>query len=109
MENNNSDIEINLITKCIAHAVCTQNSNWNNEEFKSGVIENYRKLESLSLKIQERQTAPTLEEMELGLFLLNKIFITKKINEEERYRRFKRILEETNEGMQLANFIENLI
>lgn len=86
----------NVITKCLAMSACTKNRNFNEEEYQKGVIEMVSKIKKIHEELEEKGEKPSVEQMKEALGYLNIIFETKKVPIEERDRRFKRILKDTN-------------
>ncbi|MDP4146686.1 MAG: ACP S-malonyltransferase [Bacillota bacterium] len=84
-----------VVTRCMAIAVCTRNRNWNNDEYKKGVIEPYKKIEQMQEQIEESSSRPTLEQMEAALKMLKSVFDTKHTPIEEQIERFNQIFDET--------------
>ncbi|EPY11370.1 MULTISPECIES: ACP S-malonyltransferase [Paenibacillus] len=95
MSNTSNGEQKNLITKCLAAAVCTKNNNWDNEAYRSGVIESYKKIEQIQQKIDLYDHFPTVEELKEAIYLLKTIFETKQVPLQEQQERFKEILEQT--------------
>ncbi len=93
-----------VITKCLAIAVCTQNRNWNNEEYQKGVIEPYRNIQKLQEEIEMSGQAPTIEQMTMALDMLSSVFITKKTPAEEQIERFNQVFDETGTRSLFPNF-----
>lgn len=84
-----------VITRCMAVAVATRNRNWNEDEYKNGVIEPYRRLQQIQEELEKNSLEPTVDQMRDSLSLLAGIFDTKKTPVDERKSRFVQILEET--------------
>lgn len=76
-----------VIIQCLKAAVCTPNKNWNQEEYKEGVVKPYKKLRKLQLKLEEENREATEREEEVAVSLLKTLFTTKKVEEsEQEYR-----------------------
>jgi [acyl-carrier-protein] S-malonyltransferase len=84
-----------VITKCLAAAVATPNSNWDDDEYNNGVIEPYKKIESIQEELDKNNLLPNKEQMEDALKLLKTIFNTKKVDVEEQREWFQEIVDET--------------
>lgn len=98
-----SSEKVNLITRCLAAAVCTKNHNWDNDEYQKGVVEPYNKLKAMDEEISRENRQPSIEEMLTSLELLRTIFQTKRVSMEEQKSRFIQILDETgNNGISLS-------
>lgn len=86
---------MDFINKCVKHAVCTKNNNWDNEEYKTGVLLPYKQLQQMQRKLENEQGNPSLKQMQEGLKLLKTIFNTKKIPVKEQDIRINEIFDET--------------
>lgn len=86
----------NVVTKCLAAAVCTRNRNWDEEEYRKGVIEPYRSIQRIQEQLDAGDGRPDMEQMKEALDMLKLIFHTKKVPAEEQRERFREILAETN-------------
>jgi [acyl-carrier-protein] S-malonyltransferase len=84
-----------VVSRCLAVAVCTRNSNWNNDEYQKGVIEPYRRIQKMQEELEKEQKYPSMQQMEDALQMLKSVFSTKKTPEEEQAERFSQIFEET--------------
>jgi [acyl-carrier-protein] S-malonyltransferase len=86
---------VGVITRCMAAAVCTRNQNFDDQEYRLGVIEPYRQLEHLHETLDESKRQPTEHEMRDAVALLKKILTTKKLSRDELEGRVERIFDET--------------
>jgi [acyl-carrier-protein] S-malonyltransferase len=93
---NGDDKFMTVITRCMAAAVCTKNSNWNNDEYTNGVIEPYRRIKQIQMSLEKEGIKPTKEQAEEALSMLKSVFRTKGISTEGQLGRFNQILNETN-------------
>ncbi|MCX7748506.1 MAG: ACP S-malonyltransferase [Clostridia bacterium] len=84
-----------LITRCLAVAVCTKNSNWDNEVYKKGVIEPYNRIRNMRDELENSAVEPTEEQMHEALEMLKSVFETKRTPIEEQRERFSQIFDET--------------
>jgi len=87
--------KLRLMTRCMAIAVCTRNTNWDNEEYNKGVIEPYRKIRDLVEELEKNVQEPNIEQMQAALDMLKSNFITKKTPSEEQIERFNQVFDET--------------
>ena len=94
-----------LITRCMGVAVCTKNSNWDDNEYQKGVVEPYRSIKQKQIKLEEEGIEPTLEQAEEALLMLKSVFKTKGTSEKEQVERFNQILKETGTEYCFQNFI----
>lgn len=84
-----------LIVRCLAIAVCTKNSNWDNEEYTRGVIEPYREIQKLRDELERENKEPSVQQMRDALYMLKKVFDTKRTPVDEQRERFNQIFMET--------------
>jgi [acyl-carrier-protein] S-malonyltransferase len=92
-----------VITKCLAAAVCVKNHNLNAEEYIKGAILPYQQLEQLLRDAKEvKEEASSIEQIHHALKLLQTIFITKNVTAEEQKSRFESILR----GRSNLNFLD---
>jgi [acyl-carrier-protein] S-malonyltransferase len=84
-----------FVSRCLAIAVCTPNTNWNAAEYEEGVSKPYRDIHQLQLKLDEEGRAPTDEEMAKALEMLVSVFETKGTPKVEQNRRFEQLIKET--------------
>lgn len=84
-----------VITKCLAAAVSTKNSNWNNDEYEKGVIEPYNQIQQMQIELENNSLEPTHEQMLTALNMLHSVFVTKRTPVEEQKQRITQILKDT--------------
>jgi [acyl-carrier-protein] S-malonyltransferase len=99
-----NDDKPNILTKCIAVAVCTKNSNWDNAEYQKGVVEPYRKIKDMNFELEQSGKKPSVEQMNEALEMLKSVFNTKKTPIEERIERFNEIFMETGTKELFSDF-----
>ncbi len=87
---------ITLIDSCLGIAVSTRNKNWDEQEYKVGVIEQYRKIAALQQQMEVENRKPSLDEMEQSLVCLKTILITKKTPETEINHYLEKVLQEAD-------------
>ncbi|MBN2536023.1 MAG: hypothetical protein JXB88_24295 [Spirochaetales bacterium] len=80
-----------VITRCLAMAVCTKNRNPDNNEYRKGAVEPYKKIQEIQMKIENEKREPSVMEIKKALEMLQSIFDTKKVPLEEQEQRFKEI------------------
>jgi [acyl-carrier-protein] S-malonyltransferase len=80
-----------VLNSCLAAAVCTQNRNHNQEEYDRGVASPYAKLLQLDEDVNSGVVKPDRECLVQALRCLKRIFITKRVPEENRIQRFGEI------------------
>lgn len=95
---------LEVITRCIAVAVCTKNSNWNDQEYQKGVVEPYRDVKKLKEDIEKDGRQPTTDEVLQALNMLKSVFITKKTPKDEQLQKFNEIFEKTDTRQLFSNF-----
>lgn len=85
----------NIIGLCMGTVVATKNSNWDEQEYATGVIQNYKRLEDLQAKVEQNEV--TVDDVaEEAINILRTILTTKKVSIEEQEARINSILEKTN-------------
>lgn len=97
-----------VITRCIVMAVSTRNSNWNDEEYETGVVKPYREIARLQEELERDGQQPTVEQMKLALDMLQSVMRTKKVPKEECTEIYHRILRETNQTELLGEYVNQL-
>lgn len=103
-EKTDKDAKLKLIIRCLAIAVCTKNSNWDNEEYYQGVVDPYRKVQSMLEEIERDNLEPTMEQMTNALEMLKSVFKTKNTQQDEQKDRFEQIFNETGLKNIFPNF-----
>ncbi|WP_379155611.1 ACP S-malonyltransferase [Paenibacillus sp. sgz5001063] len=86
---------VTIVTRCLAVAVCTKNSNPDLEEYRTGFQEPYREIAKMQESLEEQGTEPTLDQMRRSLDMLRLAFRTKRTPLEEQIERFEQIFRET--------------
>ncbi|MGA1870052.1 MAG: ACP S-malonyltransferase [bacterium] len=94
----------NLVSKCLAIAVCTQNRNWDNDEYERGVVKPYQQIQNLQNQIEESGEEPDKGQMLHALTMLRSIFETKKTPLKEQIERFHQIFDQTGKGFLFHDF-----
>lgn len=84
-----------VVSMCLAAAVCTRNRNWNNDQYRKGVIEPYQRIKEIYNSFINQAKEPTVAQMKDALNLLRSIFNTKKVPLKEQNERFNNIFETT--------------
>lgn len=84
-----------VITKCLAVGAATPNKNWDNDAYRTGVIEPYRRIQEIQAQIDQEGRTPTVEEMRLALESLRTLLQTKQVAAEEQAEWFEQIFDET--------------
>ncbi len=84
-----------VITKCIAAAICTKNSNWDEQAYQKGVVEPYRKIKNLKEEILKENRQPSIEEVGQALDMLKSVLLTKMVSKEKQIEYIGQILGET--------------
>lgn len=84
-----------VITKCLAVGAATPNKNWDNDAYRTGVIEPYRCIQEIQAQIDQEGRAPTVEEMRTALEALRTLLQTKQVPAEEQSEWFEQIFDET--------------
>lgn len=102
------DIEkgMQIITMCIAAAVSTKNTNWNNDEYQKGVVEPYKKIQKMKEELVKEGQHPSIEQVKSALEMLKSVLITKGVQMDERKEWFDNILLKTGTEQLFEEFIE---
>ncbi len=87
--------KLHLINRCLAIVVCTQNFNWDNDEYQKGVVEPYRKIQQMLEELEKEDKEPTPAQLNESLEMLRRVFATKRTPVAEQARRFHQIFDET--------------
>jgi len=103
-QTNRINNESTVLTKCMAIAVCTKNSNWDNDDYLKGVIEPYNKIQQLQDELDKKGEEPSKKQMIEALEMLKSVFMTKRTPVEEQLERFHQIFEETGKKDLLDDF-----
>lgn len=97
LDSKNVDYDGNLFLRiCVCDAVSTKNSNFNEEEYQKGVVQNYRKLVELRTKFENNQDQPTIIDLKQAFGYLSDIFNTKMITNTEQKMFFDELFLKTN-------------
>ncbi|MCY9549595.1 ACP S-malonyltransferase [Lysinibacillus xylanilyticus] len=84
-----------FLDKSLAIAVATKNQNWDEEEYQKGVVEPYKKVKKLSEAVQKEDREATVEEMLAAIEMLQSVFKTKKVQEQEQNQKINELLKVT--------------
>lgn len=84
-----------VITECLRIVVCTRNLNWNNDEYRVGVIEPYNRIQEIQNDLEKNNKTPTVEQMREALEVLKTVFKTKKVPINEQIERLNEIFNKT--------------
>ncbi|HEX9061553.1 MAG TPA: ACP S-malonyltransferase [Clostridia bacterium] len=98
-DENTVESGMKIITQCIRDAVCTKNRNWDNESYRKGVVEPYKKLVEMKERLLKLGVQPDAEQVKESIELLKQIFNTKKIPADEQVERLNLMLNETGRAM----------
>lgn len=95
---------LEVITRCIAIAVCTKNTNWNDQEYQKGVVEPYREVKKLKEEIEKEGRQPTTDEVMQALNMLKSVLNTKKVPKEEQIQKFNEIFQKSGTRQLFISF-----
>lgn len=98
-----------FITRSMANAVCTPNLNWNRDEYEQGVVKPYTDVEHIQEIIESEKRIPSMKELLTSLRMLESVFYSKQVPEEEQQMRYRQILTETGTSNLLASYIRDVI
>lgn len=93
-----------VITKCLAAVVATPNANWDEDEYREGVILPYKKIQAIEDRLKENNASPSVEDMEEALCCLQTVFNTKKVPLQEQIEWFNQIFDETGTNYLFSGF-----
>jgi [acyl-carrier-protein] S-malonyltransferase len=93
-----------VVTRSMAAAVATPNTNFDKDEYQAGVIEQYRKLQQLQEQLEQAGADPNAEQMKEAFEILKIIFKTKKVTLKEQIEWFYQIMDETSTHYVLHDF-----
>ncbi len=93
-----------VVTKCLAIAISTPNLNYDNDEYRKGVIEPYKKIWEMQNRLEELNEKPTIDQMIEAMKMLHSVFNTKKLPAEEQMEWFNQILDETGSNYKLIEY-----
>lgn len=96
----------NVLTKCLAAAVSTPNSNYDEKEYCEGVEKPYNEILKMYDEIGDNEA--DFNQKKKALELLKVIFNTKKVTQEEQDEWFNDIVEETGNTYELLDVIKEL-
>ncbi len=94
-----------LIKICIKIAICTPNSNWNEEEYYIGVVEPYRIVKELFYQKKDTTRRANKEEAISAINMLNTVLQTKKIDNVDRLRLLHEVIDKSFFYEQFRNLI----
>jgi len=84
-----------FIARCLAAAMCTKNSNWDDEDYKQGVIEPYKKVQERFYQLEAANQLPAVEQLKEAFEMVHTVFRSKGVDQEEQAQRIDRLLNET--------------
>jgi [acyl-carrier-protein] S-malonyltransferase len=84
-----------LLGKCLAVAVSTRNTNWDNDSYQQNVVLPYQQLKTLHETLREKGIEPSAEQMKQAMELLRNIMRAKGASEQEQRQRFRDIVRTT--------------
>jgi [acyl-carrier-protein] S-malonyltransferase len=96
--------KLKLISRCLAIVVCTQNRNWDNDEYQKGVVEPYRRVQQMLEELEKTNQEPTPDQMNTALEMLRLVFATKRTPVAEQAERFTQVFDETGTRSLFPNF-----
>ncbi|AHG18552.1 hypothetical protein Z042_02090 [Chania multitudinisentens RB-25] len=93
-----------LLGKCLAVAVSTRNTNWDNDSYQQHVVGPYQQLKTLHETLKEKGAEPSVEQMKQALELLGSIMRAKGASEQEQRQRFRDIVRVTGTAEVLQEY-----
>lgn len=98
-----------VVTRCLAAAAATPNKNFNNDEYVAGVVENYRKIQSIQDELDATKSRPSKDQMNKALDILMEIFRTKQVDAAEQEDWIHQIIDETGNFYELSERQTSLV
>jgi [acyl-carrier-protein] S-malonyltransferase len=98
-----------FMSRMMGIIVATKNNNWNEEEYKNGVIKPYSEISDMQKLIEAENRKASVDEMKKALDLLIKVFETKKTPAEEQKARISELIADTNTMEVFKNFDYSVI
>jgi [acyl-carrier-protein] S-malonyltransferase len=84
-----------IITRCLAIGVATENKCFDNNQYDKGVIQPYKRIQSIQEELDKAGSAPSLEQMKEALGNLQTVLNTKMVPAKEQAEWFSQIFDET--------------
>lgn len=100
---------IPFVSRAMGIAVATKNTNWDDDLYRSGVIEPYNEMKALQFNIENEGRKATEDEMKETIKLLLKIFATKGTPIEEQKNRLEELFADSGQQVFFKNFDMNSI
>lgn len=94
-----------VLGKCMAVAVATRNTNFDNNAYQQGVVLPYQQLKDMHEKHSAAGTKASADEMITAVNLLQQIMVCKGSSEQEQKMRFRQVAEQTGCEQELVQFI----
>lgn len=95
-----------VLGKCMAVAVATRNTNFDNDAYQQGVVQPYQQLKEMHEKHSATGLMATPDEMVSAMNLLQQIMDCKGVSDQEKQARFRQVAEQTGCEQELAAFIQ---
>ncbi|MGZ7443464.1 hypothetical protein [Paenibacillus sp. TH7-28] len=93
-----------VVTECLRIVVCTRNRNWDNDQYRNGVIEPYNRIQEMQNQLEKSGLEPSIDQMRSALEMLKTVFETKMVPIEEQRERFEEVFTKTNTHNLFADF-----
>lgn len=81
---------------CLKHAVCTQNHNWDEDEYRAGVVVPYQKMVGMLHDVENNRALATKSRYAKMVELVREIWNTKKVPQDEQTMRIAQL----NDGLE---------
>lgn len=101
--NNKEMDKMMFLHRCMGITVCTQNLNWNTEEYQNGVVKPYNELKTKVEQLKAAKAVPTDNDIKQAYDLLLSNFKTKHTPKDEIEERIEQLADETNADMAYIN------
>lgn len=98
-----------FVVGCLTAAVATRNRNWDAQAYQEGVIVPYRSLESIQARLEAEDRGPEAEELREAFRLLERIFRTKGVPDDESAARLQELVSRTGTETLFPEFAANAV
>lgn len=95
-----------VLGKCMAVAVATRNTNFDNDAYQHGVVQPYQQLKEMHEQHNAAGSTANADEMLSAMKLLQQIMACKGATEQEQQMRFRQVAEQTGCEQELADFFQ---
>ncbi|SFR69984.1 ACP S-malonyltransferase [Anaeromicropila populeti] len=101
-----NEYSLPFISRCMGLAAASKNQCSDDSTYQKGVVEPYRRLQEMQNKIESEKRTASIEEMKLGLEMLEIIFRTKKVPEDVCKINYRRLFIDTETEDIFADYVK---